>query len=113
MAKVISGSIEPATLRRKTFSGRDLELVVRNCPPTLTTLCSFIVFCCTVLSLVLHMPCIMQLLAILFLGRYRNKYVLDVLFLHENFCEQHLSSFCPGSQWPQVLHRAVQGGDSV
>ena len=28
MVKVISGNIEPATLRRKTFSGRDLELLV-------------------------------------------------------------------------------------
>ena len=26
--KVMSGNIEPATLRRKTFSGKDLELVV-------------------------------------------------------------------------------------
>ena len=30
MAKVMSGGIEPATLRRKTFSGRDLELVART-----------------------------------------------------------------------------------
>ena len=30
MAKVMSGGIEPATLRRKAFSGRDLELVVRT-----------------------------------------------------------------------------------
>ena len=30
MVKVISGSIEPATLRRKTFSGHSLELVVRS-----------------------------------------------------------------------------------
>ena len=36
MVKVISGNIEPATLRRKTISGRDLELLVsRSLPCTL------------------------------------------------------------------------------
>ena len=30
MVKVMSGNIEPATLRRKTFSGHGLELVVSN-----------------------------------------------------------------------------------
>ena len=31
--KAMSGNIEPATLRRKTFSGRDLELLVRQEQP--------------------------------------------------------------------------------
>ena len=31
MVKAVSGAIEPATLRRKTFSGQGLELVVRSC----------------------------------------------------------------------------------
>ena len=30
MVKVMSGGIEPATLRRKTFSGHGLELVVSH-----------------------------------------------------------------------------------